>query len=67
MLPDTQRDPLTAAPVGAALVDLVASHLARHKHLTRGVTFDALVGDGEASINQSGLRKPITFTFKKEA
>jgi len=49
------------------LGDQVASHLARHKHLTRGIPYDAEVGDDQGAIFQSGLRKPITFTIRKES
>lgn len=67
--PDSARAP--AARVAAAdLIDLgnqVASHLARHRLIRRGMSFQAQIGDGHGAINQSGLLRPVTFTIHKES
>jgi hypothetical protein len=58
-----------ARMVAEDLIDLgdqVASYFARHRRLTRGVPYDAQVGDDHGAITQSGLRRPVTFTISKE-
>lgn len=52
------------------LIDLgaqVASYFARHRRLTRGVPYDAQLGDDHGAITQSGLPKPLTFTIARDA
>ena len=55
--------------VATDLVDLgaqVAAHLTRHRRLTRGVPYDAEVGDARGFIRQAGLRQPVAFTIVQE-
>jgi hypothetical protein len=66
--PDDTRVP-AARMVAEDLIDLgyqVASYFTRHRRLTRGVPYDAQLGDEHGAINQSGLRKPLTFTIARE-
>lgn len=44
----------------------VAAFLARHKVLSPAVPYDAQIGDDHGAIHQDGLRRPITFTIRKE-
>lgn len=67
--PDTPRVP-AARFVANDLFELgqqVAAHMARHKHLRRGLRFDAQIGDQYGAIHQTGLRRPLTFTITKES
>lgn len=55
--------------VAEDLIDLgeqVAAYLTRHRRLSRGVPFDAQIGDDHGSIRQSGARQPLTFDICKE-
>lgn len=66
--PDTPRVP-AARFAAVDLFDLgqqVAHHLARHKHLRRGLHFDAQIGDDHGAIHQPGLSRPLTFSITKE-
>ncbi|WP_210651313.1 hypothetical protein [Nocardioides sp. SYSU D00065] len=67
----TDRPQVPAARFAAEdLVDLgeqVASHLARHRVLSRAVPFHAQVGDDHGAIHQSGLLRPVTFTITQES
>lgn len=66
--PDDVRVP-AARMAAEDLIDLgsqVASYFARHRLLTRGVRYDAQLGDEHGAITQSGLRKPLTFTIAKD-
>ncbi|WP_224279078.1 hypothetical protein [Nocardioides lacusdianchii] len=67
----TDRPKVPAASfVAEDLVDLgaqVASHLARHRVLSRAVPYDAQVGDDCGAIHQSGLPRPVTFVIRKES
>jgi hypothetical protein len=59
-----------ARMVAEDLFDLgaqVATYFARHRRLTRGVAYDAQLGDDQGAITQSGLRKPLTFTIAKDS
>lgn len=51
------------------LIDLgaqVAAYFARHRRLTRGVPYDAQLGDDQGAITQFGLPKPLTFAIAKD-
>lgn len=68
VIPDATRVP-AAWFVASDEYDLgtqVANHFARHKHLRRGLRFDAQIGTGVGAITQPGLRQPLTFTFTEE-
>ena len=59
-----------ARMVADDLIDLgeqAAAYFARHRRLTRGVPYDAQIGDDRGAITQSGLRQPLTFTIAKES
>jgi hypothetical protein len=67
--PADQRVP-AARMVAEDLFDLgqqVASYFARHRRLTRGVPYDAELGDEHGAIRQSGLPKPLMFTITKDS
>lgn len=69
VIPDDVRVP-AARMVAVDLFDLgaqVAAYFARHRRLTRGVPYDAQLGDEHGAISQSGLRKPLTFTIAKDS
>lgn len=57
-----------AVRIGAVdVVDLgqqVAVHLTRHRRLSRGVPYDAHIGDDHGAIRQG--RQVLTFTIRKE-
>lgn len=59
-----------ARMVAEDLFDLgaqVAAYFARHRRLSRGVAYDAELGDEHGAIRQSGLPKPLTFTIAKDS
>lgn len=59
-----------ARMVAEDLIDLgsqVAAYFARHRRLSRGVPYDAQLGDEHGAIRQSGLPKPLMFTVTKES
>jgi hypothetical protein len=59
-----------ARMVAEDLIDLgsqVAAYFARHRRLSRGVPYDAELGDEHGAIRQSGLPKPLMFTITKDS
>lgn len=67
--PTDQRVP-AARMAADDLIDLgeqVAAYFARHRRLTRGVAYDAQVGDEHGSIRQPGLPKPLMFTIARDS
>lgn len=59
-----------ARMVAEDLIDLghqVAGYFTRHRRLTRGVTYDAQLGDEHGAIRQSGLPKPLIFTIARDS
>lgn len=67
--PASSRVP-AARLMAVDLVDLgaqVAAHMARHKHLTRGASYDIEIGADRGAINQAGLPRPLTFDINKES
>lgn len=52
------------------LIDLgsqVAEYFARHRRLSKGVQYDAQIGDDHGSIRQTGLPRPLMFTIERDA
>ena len=68
VVPDAARVP-AARFVASDLVELgdqVANHFARHKHLRRGLRFDAQIDTEVGAITQAGLVRPLTFAITEE-